>query len=68
MSVALDPGKYLRVDDQKLLEASYNVESKALEPRLEINLPGIQSTLDEIAPVDPRAKTVKPQETVDSTR
>ena len=54
------------MDDRKLLEASYNVESKALEPRLEINLPGIQSTLDEIAPVDPRAKTVKPQEMVDS--
>src|SRR6185503_10409492 len=26
--------KYLRVDDRKLLEASFNVESKALEPRL----------------------------------
>jgi NitT/TauT family transport system substrate-binding protein len=59
-------GKYLRVDDRKLLEASYNVESKALEPRLEIKLEGIQSTLDEIAPVDPRAKTVKPQELVDT--
>jgi len=59
-------GKYLRVDDRKLLEASYNVESKALEPRLEIKLAGIQSTLDEIAPVDPRAKTVKPQEMVDT--
>lgn len=57
--------KYLRVDDRKLLEASYNVESKSLEPRLEIKLEGIQSTLDEIAPVDPRAKTVKPQEMVD---
>jgi hypothetical protein len=58
-------GKYLRVDDRKLLEASYNVESKSLEPRLEIKLEGIQSTLDEIAPVDPRAKSVKPQEIVD---
>lgn len=58
-------GKYLRVDDRKLLEASYNVESKALEPRLEIKLDGIQSTLDEIAASDPRAKAVKPQEMVD---
>jgi hypothetical protein len=41
------------------------VESKSLEPRLEIKLEGIQSTLDEIAPVDPRAKSVKPQEIVD---
>jgi NitT/TauT family transport system substrate-binding protein len=58
-------GKYLRVDDRKLLEASFNVESKALEPRLALRLEGIQSTLDEIAPTDPRAKTVKPQEMVD---
>jgi NitT/TauT family transport system substrate-binding protein len=58
-------GKYLRVDDRKLLEASYNVEIKALEPKLAIKLEGLQSTLDEIAPVDPRAKNVKPQEMVD---
>ncbi len=59
-------GKYLRVDDRKLLEASFNVESKALEPRLALKLEGIQSTLDEIAPTDPRAKTIKPQEMVDT--
>jgi NitT/TauT family transport system substrate-binding protein len=58
--------KYLRVDDRKLIEASYNVEIKALEPRLAIKLEGIQSTLDEIAPTEPRAKTVKPQEMVDA--
>ena len=58
--------KYLRIDDRKLLEASYNVEIKALEPRLAIRLEGLQSTLDEIAPVDPRAKNVKPQEMVDT--
>jgi len=57
--------KFLRVDDRKLLEASYNVEIKSLEPRLAIKLEGIQSTLDEIAPSDPRAKNVKPQEMVD---
>ena len=59
-------GKYLRVDDRKLLEASYNVEIKALEPRLAIKPEGLQSTLDEIAPVDSRAKTIKPQEMVDT--
>ena len=47
------------------MEASYNVEIKALEPRLAIKLEGLQSTLEEIAPVDPRAKTIKPQEMVD---
>jgi NitT/TauT family transport system substrate-binding protein len=59
-------GKYLRIDDRKLLEASYNVEIKALEPRLAIKLEGLQSTLEEIAPVDPRAKNVKPQEMIDT--
>jgi ABC-type nitrate/sulfonate/bicarbonate transport system substrate-binding protein len=57
--------KYLRVDDRKLLEASYNVEIKALEPRLALKPEGVQSTLDEIAPIDPRAKNVKPQEMAD---
>ncbi len=58
--------KYLRVDDRKLLEASYNVEIKALEPRLAMKLEGLQSALDEIAPTEPRAKAVKPQEMLDS--
>jgi len=58
--------KYLRIDDRKLLDASYNVEIKALEPRLALKLEGLQATLDEIAPTEPRAKTVKPQEMVDT--
>jgi NitT/TauT family transport system substrate-binding protein len=58
-------GKYLRIDDRTLLDASYNVEIKALEPRLALKHEGIQSTLDEIAPTEPRAKTVKPQEMID---
>ncbi len=58
--------KYLRIDDRKLLEASYNVEIKALEPRLAMKPEGFQSTLDEIAPTDPRVKTIKPQEMIDT--
>lgn len=58
--------KYLRIDDRKLLQASYNVEIKALEPKLALQLEGLQSTLDEIAPIDPRAKNVRPQEMVDT--
>lgn len=58
--------KYLRIDDRKLLEASYNVEIKALEPRLAMKLEGFQSALDEIAPTEPRAKAVKPQEMIDT--
>jgi NitT/TauT family transport system substrate-binding protein len=58
--------KYLRVDDRKLLEASYNVEIKALEPRLAMKPECFQSALDEIAPNESRAKTVKPQEMIDT--
>lgn len=58
--------KYLRIDDRGLLDASYNVEIKALEPRLALKTQGIQSTLDEIAPTEPRAKTVKPQDMIDT--
>jgi ABC-type nitrate/sulfonate/bicarbonate transport system substrate-binding protein len=58
-------GKYLRLTDRKILESSYNTESKALEPRLAIKLDSLQAILDEIAPTDARAKKVKPQELVD---
>lgn len=59
-------GKYLRIDDRSLLESSYNVEIKALEPRLALKAEGLQSALDEIAPIDPRAKSFKPQDIVDT--
>jgi NitT/TauT family transport system substrate-binding protein len=59
-------GKQLRLDDRKILEAGYNAEIKALESRLAIKLEGIQATLDEISPGEPRAKEVKPQELVDT--
>ncbi len=59
-------GKYLRLDDRKILEASYNAEIKALEPRLAVKLEGLQAILDEISPTEPRAKNVKPQEMVDT--
>jgi NitT/TauT family transport system substrate-binding protein len=59
-------GKQLRLDDRKILEASYNAEIKALEPRMAIKPEAIQATLDEIAPTEPRAKNVKPQELIDT--
>ena len=58
-------GKYLRVTDRKVLDASYNTEIKAVEPRLEIRPEGIQGILDEVAKVDPRARKVKPEELID---
>jgi ABC-type nitrate/sulfonate/bicarbonate transport system substrate-binding protein len=58
-------GKYLRVTDIKILDAAYQSEIPALERRLEVSDSALQATLDEIAPTDPRAKSVKPQELVD---
>lgn len=59
-------GKYLRIADRRILEAGYNAEIKALEPRLAMKLESFQANLDEIAPVEPRAKNVKPQEMIDT--
>ena len=58
-------GKYLRVTDRKVLDASYNTEIKAVEPRLEIRPEGIQGILDEVAKVDPRARKVKAEDLID---
>jgi ABC-type nitrate/sulfonate/bicarbonate transport system substrate-binding protein len=58
-------GKYLRVTEKSILDAAYNAEIKALEPRLAIKTEAIQATLEEIAPNDPRAKKVSPEELID---
>ena len=49
-------GKYLRITDPKVLDASYNSEIAAMEHRLEIHEAALQASLDEIAPLDARAK------------
>ncbi len=59
-------GKYLRIQNRKILEASYDAEIKALEPRLAMRLDGLNANLDEIAPTDPRAKSVKSEDMVDT--
>ena len=58
-------GKYLRIEDRKVLDQAYNAEIKALEPRMELRLESVQAILDDIAPTDPRAKKFKPQELYD---
>ena len=57
--------KYLRIDDRKVLDQGYTAEIKALEPRMELRLEAVQAILDDIAPADPRAKNIKPQELYD---
>jgi hypothetical protein len=58
-------GKYLRVTDTKILDSAYQSEIPALERRLEIHEAALQASLDEIAPTDPRAKSIKPQDLID---
>jgi NitT/TauT family transport system substrate-binding protein len=58
-------GKYLRVTEKSILDAAYNAEIKALEPRLAIKTEALQATLEEIAVTDPRAKKVTAQELID---
>jgi hypothetical protein len=58
-------GKYLRVTDTKILDSAYQSEIPALERRLEIHEAALQASLDEIAPTDARAKSIKPQDLID---
>jgi hypothetical protein len=55
----------MRVTDTKILDASYNSEIPALERRLEIQEAALQASLDEIAPLDARAKAIKPADMID---
>jgi ABC-type nitrate/sulfonate/bicarbonate transport system substrate-binding protein len=57
--------RQLRIDDRKVLEAGYNAEIKALEPRLTIRPEAFQAILDDVAQIDPRAKKVKPDDLID---
>ena len=59
-------GKYLRLTDRSILDSAYKAEIKALEPRLALKMESLQATLDELAPSDPQAKNIKPQEMVDT--
>jgi hypothetical protein len=59
-------GKRLRIQNRKILEASYDSEIKALEPRLAIRLDGLKANLEEISPTEPRAKNVQPGEMIDT--
>jgi uncharacterized protein YxjI len=59
-------GKQLRLSDRRVLDAAYNAEIQALEPRLAIKLDSLQAILDEVAQTDARAKKVRPQELVDT--
>jgi ABC-type nitrate/sulfonate/bicarbonate transport system substrate-binding protein len=60
-------GKYLRINDRKILDAAYDEEIKVMEPRMEFKLDSIQAIIDETAKADPRVKRIKPQDLFDRT-
>jgi NitT/TauT family transport system substrate-binding protein len=57
--------KQLRINDRKILDAAYDEEIKALEPRLEFKYEALQAIIDETGKADPRVKKIKPQDLVD---
>jgi ABC-type nitrate/sulfonate/bicarbonate transport system substrate-binding protein len=57
--------KKLRIKDRAVLEASYAIEMKVMEPRLELKAAALQPMLEEVARTNPRANDVKPQEMMD---
>lgn len=59
-------GKKLRVSDRKILDAAYNAEIKALEPRLAIKPEAVQAMIEDVSQTDARAKKVKAQEMIDT--
>jgi NitT/TauT family transport system substrate-binding protein len=59
-------GKQLRLTDRRVLDAGYNAEIQALEPRMVLKNESLQAILDEVGQTDPRAKKVKPQELIDT--
>lgn len=58
--------KRFRIDDNSLLDAAYNPEIKALEPKLDIKPEALQAILNEVSQTDPRAKKVKPNDLTDN--
>jgi ABC-type nitrate/sulfonate/bicarbonate transport system substrate-binding protein len=57
--------KKLRIKDRAVLDASYTIEMKVMEPRLEIKPQALQPMIEEVARNNPRANDVKPQDLMD---
>ncbi|HWH78294.1 MAG TPA: ABC transporter substrate-binding protein [Candidatus Binatus sp.] len=57
--------KKLRIKDRAVLDASYAIEMKVMEPRLELKATAIQPMIDEVAKTNSKAADIKPQELMD---
>ena len=55
----------LRITDRAVLDASYNIELKVMEPRLELKAAAIQPMIEEVARTNPKANEIKPQDMMD---
>lgn len=59
--------KYMRTNDQEVLDATYDWFVKRVGKKPYPTLKGLQFLLDELAPKMPQAKTAKPEQFVDLT-
>ena len=57
--------KKLRITDRAILDASYTIEMKVMEPRLELKAAAIQPMIEEVAKTNPRASDIKPQDVME---
>ena len=57
--------KKLRIKDRAILDASYAIEMKVMEPRLELKAPAIQPMIEEVAKTNARSNEIKPQDLMD---
>ena len=57
--------KKLRIKDKAVLDASYSIEMKVMEPRLELKAAAIQPMIEEVARTNPKANEIKPQDMMD---
>lgn len=61
-------GRYLKTDDREALDETYReVALKVMPEKPYPTLPGIQTILDEFATKNPKVKTMRPEEFVDSS-
>ena len=57
--------KKLRIKDRGVLDASYTIEMKVMEPRLELKAPAIHPMIEEVGRNNTRAGDVKPESLMD---
>jgi ABC-type nitrate/sulfonate/bicarbonate transport system substrate-binding protein len=57
--------KKLRITDRAILDSSYAIETRVMEPRLELKAAAIQPMIEEVGKTNVRANDMKPQDLMD---